>query len=44
MRCIYCGHWNSCPRCNDYLCEVCGEELPVEETYEDIDDDNGYCD
>ena len=27
MRCTNCGHYNTCPRCNDYICEQCGGPL-----------------
>ena len=37
MRCAYCGHMNTCPNCNGWLCDVCGEELPPR-----IPDDNDY--
>jgi len=32
MHCPNCNFWNLCPRCNNYICEACGEELdPSEE-------------
>jgi hypothetical protein len=36
MRCRECGHWNSCPRCTDYVCELCGEELEILETDQEL--------
>jgi len=27
MTCPNCGHYNSCPSCNQWFCEACGEEL-----------------
>jgi hypothetical protein len=26
--CMECGHPNQCPRCNGFVCEICGSELP----------------
>ena len=31
MRCLTCGHWNSCPRCSDWVCVACGEDLETQE-------------
>ena len=27
MTCKTCGYYNTCPRCTEWLCAVCGEPL-----------------
>jgi|GEM_PF-3471467 len=27
MKCKQCGHWNRCPACQGWVCEVCGADL-----------------
>ena len=27
MQCEKCGHWNRCPACQGWVCEVCSAEL-----------------
>ena len=33
MTCPECGHYNGCPQCNSWLCEICGAELPPDNHY-----------
>jgi hypothetical protein len=28
MLCLTCGHFLKCPSCEDFVCPVCGSELP----------------
>lgn len=35
MNCPNCGHVTRCPSCNGWLCEACGEPLPVPDSGDD---------
>ena len=35
MKCK-CGHWNRCPACQGWVCEVCGADLDTQANQEDL--------